>query len=106
MIISHPEGYKGNYGPSPCLQSTTLSDYSTDFTSFYCDSKVNVNTCTCTDVFTIITTKDQSGGIYNSYSTGGQGFMAVVNKPHNMFIEIQMVLNRNKSLSFTEHQTK
>ena len=42
---------------------------------------VTVNTCTCTDVFTIITTKDQSGGIYNSYSTGGQGFMAVVNKP-------------------------
>ena len=35
------------------------------------------NTCTCTDVFTVITTKDQSGGIYNSYSTGGQGFMAV-----------------------------
>ena len=23
----------------------------------------------------------QSGGIYNSYSTGGQGFMAAVNKP-------------------------
>ena len=29
----------------------------------------------------IITTKNQSGGIYNNYSTGGQGFMAVVNKP-------------------------
>ena len=43
--------------------------------------EVAVNTCTCTDVFTIITTKDQSGGIYNNYSTGGQGFMAVVNKP-------------------------
>ena len=43
--------------------------------------KVTVNTCTCTDVFTVITTKDQSGGIYNSYSTGDQGFMAVVNKP-------------------------
>ena len=43
--------------------------------------EVTVNTCTCTDVFTIITTKDQSGGIYNNYSTGGQGFMAVVNKP-------------------------
>ena len=39
--------------------------------------EVTVNTCTCTDVFTIITTKDQSGGIYNNYSTGGQGFMAV-----------------------------
>ena len=44
--------------------------------------EVTVNTCTCTDVFTIIPTKDQSGGIYNNYSTGGQGFMAVVNKPH------------------------
>ena len=43
--------------------------------------EVTVNTCTCTDVFTIITTKDQSGGIYNNYSPGGQGFMAVVNKP-------------------------
>ena len=30
-----------------------------------------------TGVFTIITTKDQSGGIY----TGDQRFMAVVNKP-------------------------
>ena len=40
--------------------------------------EVTVSTCTCTDVFTII---DQSGGIYNSNSTGGQGFMAVVNKP-------------------------
>ena len=27
--------------------------------------KVTVNTCTCTDVFTVITTKDRSGGIYN-----------------------------------------
>ena len=32
------------------------------------------------ELFTV-TTKDQSGGIYNSYSTGDQGFMAVVNKP-------------------------
>ena len=39
--------------------------------------KVTVNTCTCTDLFTIISTKNQSGGIYNSYSTGGQEFMAV-----------------------------
>ena len=30
--------------------------------------EVTVNTCTCTDVFTMITTKDQSGGIYNTYS--------------------------------------
>ena len=34
------------------------------------------------DVFTVITTNDQSGGIYNNYSTGGQGFIALVNKPH------------------------
>ena len=44
--------------------------------------EVTINTCTCKDVFTVITTKDQSGGIYNNYSTGGQGFMALVNKPH------------------------
>ena len=44
--------------------------------------KITVNTCTCTDVFTITTTNDKSGGIYNNYSTGGQEFMAVVNKPH------------------------
>ena len=25
----------------------------------------------------VITTKDKSGGMYDSYSTGGQGFMAV-----------------------------
>ena len=44
--------------PSPrifSLQSTTLSDYSTDLTSFYCDSnniEVTVNT-TCIDVFRV-----------------------------------------------------
>ena len=43
-------------------------------------NNVEVNTCTCTDVFTVLATKDQSGGIYNSYSTGGQGFMDVLNK--------------------------
>ena len=32
--------------------------------------EVTVNTCTCTEVFTVITTTDQSGGIYNSYNTG------------------------------------
>ena len=42
--------------------------------------EVTVNTCTCTDVFTVITIKDQSGGVYNSYSTGCQRFMAVVNE--------------------------
>ena len=36
--------------------------------------EVTVNTCTCTDVLTVITTRDQSGGIYR---TGGQGFMVV-----------------------------
>ena len=44
------------------------------------NDEVTVNTCTCTDVFTVLTKKDQSGGICNS--TGGRGFMAVVNKPH------------------------
>ena len=74
--------------PSPCifsLQSTTLSDYIVQILHHFSvtvnNIEVTVNTCTCTDVFTIITTKDQSGGIYNNYSTGGQGFMAVVNKP-------------------------
>ena len=68
---------------SPCifsLQSTTLSDYSTDFAVTV--KEVTVNTYTCTDVFTVIKTRDQSGGIYSNYSPGGQGFMAVVNKPH------------------------
>ena len=35
--------------------------------------EVTVNTCTCTDMFTVITTKDQSGGIYNGYTNGRQG---------------------------------
>ena len=48
--------------------------------STFSSIEVTVNTCTCTDVFTVITTKDQSGGTYNNYSPGGQGFMAVVNK--------------------------
>ena len=39
--------------------------------------QVAVNTCTCTGVFTVITTKDQPSGIYNSYNTGGQGLWAV-----------------------------
>ena len=39
-----------------------------------------VNTCRFTNVFTVITTKDESGGIYNSHSTGSQGFTAMVNK--------------------------
>ena len=68
-----------------------MSDYSTDFISFYCDIEVTVNTCTYADVFTVITTKDQSGGIYNNYSTGGQGFMAVVNKPCPRAISLDSV---------------
>ena len=43
--------------------------------------KVTVNTCTCTNVFTVITTKDQSGGIYNTCSCtiGGQGLWLQTN---------------------------
>ena len=40
-----------------------------------------VNTCTRADVFTVVTTKDQPGGRYNSHNTDGQGFMTTVNKP-------------------------
>ena len=85
MIISLPEGYKGIklwlIIPSPCifsLQSTTIVQI---LYTVVCKNNIEVavNTCTCTDV---ITTKDQSGGIYNSYSTGGQRFKATVNKPH------------------------
>ena len=53
--------------------------------------EVTVNTCTCTDVFTIITTKDQSGRIYNNYSTGGQGFMVVVNKSRPQTVPLDLV---------------
>ena len=63
------------------LHCQTILQISHHFTVTVNNIEVTVNTCTCTDVFTIITTRDQSGGIYNSYSTGGQGFMAVVNKP-------------------------
>ena len=38
--------------------------------SYVNNVEVTVNTCTCTDVFTIITTKDQSGWMHNSYSPG------------------------------------
>ena len=43
--------------------------------------KVTVNTCTCTNVFKVITTKDQSGGIYNTCSCtiGGQGLWLQTN---------------------------
>lgn len=39
--------------------------------------KVTVNNCACTDAFIAITIKDQSGGLYNSYSLGSQEFMAI-----------------------------
>ena len=67
--------------PSPCiisLQSTTLLYSSAD--SIMCVNNIDV-TCTCTDVFTILTTENQSGGICYSYSTtGGQGFIAVTGR--------------------------
>ena len=43
------------------LQCTTLPYYST---SLFVNTEVAVNTCTHRDLFTVITTKDQSGGIY------------------------------------------
>ena len=58
------------------------------FTMTVNNTEVTVNTCTCTDVFTIIKTKDQSGGIY---STGGQGFMASVNKPRPRATPLDLV---------------
>ena len=84
MIISLPEGYKGNYSsqfPLHVLLIYSLLHYQTivqilhhfHFTVTVTSAEVTVNTCTCTDVFAIITTKNQSGGIYNNYSTGGQG---------------------------------
>ena len=41
-----------------------------------CTIVFTVNTCTCIEVFTIITAKDQSGGIYNGHSTGWSGIYA------------------------------
>ena len=45
--------------------------------TFVNNIEVILNACTCTDVFTLVTTKDQSGGIYNSYSTGGHRLTAL-----------------------------
>ena len=59
------------------LHCQTIVQILHHFTVTVNNIEVTVNTYTCTDVFTIITTKDQSGGISNNYSTGGQGFMAV-----------------------------
>ena len=66
MIFSLPEGYKGKYMVHNFL-SMYFSLQSILQYRFYAqlcvnNVKVTVNTCTCTDVFTI-TTKDQSGGI-------------------------------------------
>ena len=47
----------------------TLSDYIHHFAVTVNNIEVTVNTCTCTDVFTITTTKDQPSGICNNYST-------------------------------------
>ena len=44
------------------------------YTQLCVNFKITVNTSTCTDAFTVITIKDQSGG---TCSTGGQRFMAV-----------------------------
>ena len=64
--------------------------------SFYTQLCVNnveitVNTCTCTDVFTVITTKDQSGWIIGSYSTGGQRFMAVSKQTTQAFKAVDVM---------------
>ena len=81
---SIPEGYKGNYFPLHVFLVYSLLHCQTivhHFAVTVNNIEVILNTCTCKDVFIIITTKDRSGGIYNNYSTGGQGFTAV-NKPH------------------------
>ena len=89
MIISLPEGYQGKlwliipphvFLVYSLLHCQTIVQILHHFTVTVNNIQVTVNTCTCTDVFTV-TTKDQSGGIYNNCSPGGQGFMAVVNKP-------------------------
>ena len=52
---------------------------------------VTVNTCTCTDVFTVST--DQVGYTIVIYSTGGQGFMAIVNKPQTLRLGLFSAIN-------------
>ena len=76
-VINH-KSQTNMHNSLPCifsLQYTTLP-YHSHLESYVNNVEVTVNICTCTDVFTVIT-KDQLGGIYNGYSTGGQGFMAV-----------------------------
>ena len=79
-IFSLPEGYKEKYGSYFPLHLFLVYSLQYKFyTQLYVNNvEVTVNTCIWTVVFTVITaTKDQSDGIYNSYSTGGQRFMAV-----------------------------
>ena len=86
--MSLPEGYKEKtiwlIIPSPCMFSlhyTTLPYYSTVFIKNLCVNNSEANINKYTDVFTVRTTiKDQSGGIYNSYSTSGDLWL-LVNKP-------------------------
>ena len=82
MIIPLPEGYEF---PLHVLLVYSLLYCHTVYIHLHTvnNIEVTINTCTCTDVLTVITTKDQSGGIYmyNNYGTGGQGFMDVLNKP-------------------------
>ena len=61
--------------PSPCIFSYSLLHCQTivqilhHLTVAVNSIEVTVNICSCTDVFTIITTKDKSGGIYNSHKS-------------------------------------
>ena len=67
--------------PFLCALGQTIVQILHHFAVTVNNIEVTVSTCTCKEEFTIITTKDQSGGTYNNYSTGGQRFMALVNKP-------------------------
>ena len=78
VIFSLPEGYKGNiiipfhvflfYSLLHCHDKVQIL-----YTVVCKKTEFAVNTCTCTDVFTILTSKNQSGGIYI--------YMGLVNKP-------------------------
>ena len=71
IFPSIPEGYKGKYGSQFSLHVFFGLQCHTIVQILYtvvC-KQCRVIYCKCTDVFTVITTNDQSGGIYNSYST-------------------------------------
>ena len=53
----------------------------------------------------MFTVKDQSGGIYNSYSTGGQEFMAVVSKPTSSSGYVLLSIHCHKSLALCYNHT-